>query len=657
MLGDSGPEFGGCSASPQSSTINVMVTRQTRAGSAAAASKSKPQAGGKKQTTSKAAAAAPASATSSNAEALKHMKEVVRMTNPDASEKEVTAKARRLLADMRKAPTEEKDRLQSIQAKSKVMMEEDADGEDDPEVVTADEQPGSGDEEARSTPSEHEPAASKVKGKAVANVESPPKPKPRPRPHKRKADQVSDKADSDAEVVGRAPDGPDKKRTKTQSPGKSAGARRVPSGEHSSPTTSPGSPGKKRVEVVIPMDPPLRNLSKEEQDVADRLRIRSGKKVARVQSEEESEKDQLPDDDASLENWESQTRGVAKNRRHTEDGSGDDSESYQVSDKDPKEDSDQSKAEESGSDIDDDEIIVKSEEKPQPKVKVAKAKAQGKKKGSKASKDEDPYAELDLEPMKSLVQHTQLEFRVYLSLENAWPRKNDKVIDRWDALLMMYDRVISKHKKYRAPKFKERYDELIEIDSIRKEMRRRVYKLAAQFRQEVKQKAKCVVEKEFLSLKVSDVGPNGDRLSSVTRADKLQNALEARIRFLKDGDTFHHGNLKMPDPETIQMITEWFAHMEQLWVAERDAPFHNKAIAEVMARQWWLGQHPEALRPENREHFDINTVPLSSNMIALACSTILVTLDESLKGNITINFNEKTYTPEHDHFKAGIDML
>ena len=47
-------------------------------------------------------------------------------------------------------------------------------------------------------------------------------------------------------------------------------------------------------------------------------------------------------------------------------------------------------------------------------------------------------------------------------------------------------------------------------------------------------------------------------------------------------------------------------------------------IAEVIARQWWLGHNPEALRPENRERFDIDKKPLSSNMIALACSAVSV---------------------------------
>ena len=35
-----------------------------------------------------------------------------------------------------------------------------------------------------------------------------------------------------------------------------------------------------------------------------------------------------------------------------------------------------------------------------------------------------------------------------------------------------------------------------------------------------------------------------------------------------------------------------------------------------------MGPNPEALRKENVELFDINNVPLSSNMIALICSVV-----------------------------------
>lgn len=47
-------------------------------------------------------------------------------------------------------------------------------------------------------------------------------------------------------------------------------------------------------------------------------------------------------------------------------------------------------------------------------------------------------------------------------------------------------------------------------------------------------------------------------------------------------------------------------------------------IADVAAHQWWIGANPEALRKENAERFNINKVPLSSNLIALVCSAVRV---------------------------------
>ena len=92
-------------------------------------------------------------------------------------------------------------------------------------------------------------------------------------------------------------------------------------------------------------------------------------------------------------------------------------------------------------------------------------------------------------------------------------------------------------------------------------------------------------------------------------------------------------------------------------MADTRWPFHGEVIADVAAHQWWMGPNPEALCKENVELFNINSLPLSSNMIALICSAvsssssfslqeqIVVALDEAAKGNATVNFDEKTYAP------------
>ena len=57
-----------------------------------------------------------------------------------------------------------------------------------------------------------------------------------------------------------------------------------------------------------------------------------------------------------------------------------------------------------------------------------------------------------------------------------------------------------------------------------------VFKVSSQYHQEIKQKAKHVVEKDFLHVKVSDWGHDSKRLNAAARAEKLAKATEARIK-------------------------------------------------------------------------------------------------------------------------------
>ncbi|KAH9912832.1 uncharacterized protein B0H18DRAFT_1126742 [Fomitopsis serialis] len=261
-------------------------------------------------------------------------------------------------------------------------------------------------------------------------------------------------------------------------------------------------------------------------------------------------------------------------------------------------------------------------------------------KDTASQSSDDP---LTKEPMKSFLQRAQQELRVYIAVENAWPRKRGQRVEKFDVPQDIIELLVEKNAQYQADDFQETFQELWDNIKTKNRMIKYVYKVAAQVRQELKQKAKRVVEKELLSVKISDVG-----LDAVARNDKLQKAKEARIKYLRNHNTFHYGNIVMPDPDVSP----------ELWDdPELDTPFHSVVIAEIMARQWWLGQHPEALRRENRSRFDINVKPPSSNMIALTCSAVLVAFDEALAGNSTVNFDEKTYAMEHDRLKAGIDKL
>lgn len=75
-----------------------------------------------------------------------------------------------------------------------------------------------------------------------------------------------------------------------------------------------------------------------------------------------------------------------------------------------------------------------------------------------------------------------------------------------------------------------------------------VYKAASQLRQEVKQKAKRAVEKNFLTFKISPYGPDGKKLSTTEMTEQSHKILEARVRFLKEDFKFTHGTLEIPEP-------------------------------------------------------------------------------------------------------------
>ena len=80
-------------------------------------------------------------------------------------------------------------------------------------------------------------------------------------------------------------------------------------------------------------------------------------------------------------------------------------------------------------------------------------------------------------------------------------------------------------------------------------------KAAPQLRQELKQKAKRVVEKEFLSIRLPEVGDDGKPVDAVERNQKVKKARENRIKFLKDNNTFHYGQLVLPDPEVDPSVS------------------------------------------------------------------------------------------------------
>ncbi|KAH9928610.1 uncharacterized protein B0H18DRAFT_953861 [Fomitopsis serialis] len=606
-------------------------------------------------------------------QSLKLMKDVLKVQRPDLAPKELDVMARSMVAAANKKGKAEKDRWDTIQANSAAMIDEEHEG-------NIDMLGESGQDGGESTGEGSEVAVRrKTKGKAKEGASSS-KSRPTAKPRKRKAID-SEKESSDDES---AAEPANKKKPKTNTV-------EIDSPEAAEPeegdTIVLRQPAAEKDEIEEPRGARARkqgqSISNEEKALTDRLgaTTRRAKPVGPVRSvlqggsregvlKRKGGRFNVPLSDAEDPVGSPQPSGEIDSASAGEppatvskvkdgasgsldDGSGDDSSSYQPEVEEHEDASDEDQLDElDGADDLIIQTIDNADSKNKGKAKVQKTSTRTKDVTStqlQDVKDVKDVKELFVkEPVKSFLHKAMQELRVYIALENAWPRLKGTSMEKLTIPInIMNDLQILQ--KYQTDEFQKDFAPLWSDEKIQAKMGRYVYRAAAQIRQELKQKAKRVVEKELLSIKISDTG-----LDVVSRTAKLQKAKEARIRFLKQNNTFHYGNVELPDPGVDPSL----ANLQQLWeTPDLDTPFHSIVIAEVMARQWWVGQHPEALRSENRERFDLDVMPPSSNMIALTCSAILVALDESLKGNSTVAFEEKTYAAEFDRLFAGIEKL
>ncbi|KAH9916706.1 uncharacterized protein B0H18DRAFT_1124116, partial [Fomitopsis serialis] len=683
------------------STAPSRDTRSAPSKSKAAAASKPPSAGSKRTSTSKpvskkgaagstkpAANAATEAAPMTYAERLNLMKNALRPQRPDLTARALDVLARSMVAEASKKGNEEKERLDTIQTNAAAMMAAEHDREHasdempEDEASLEDQSPQASKRKDKTTsPRRRKRKAQQDEENASSDAESSPLHPTRvsPKQRKRKARQDEEMVGSDA---GSSPEQPKKKQKKSQvtndaSPKlvevEESSPVRLKNKQKEAQATKNASPGPDDVmegETTVHRKPVEKEdaVSKDEDRVASLLARNSNKptRTRRVRKVLESSDDEVHGDTDMDElqssdpegKWlplrsSSPTRSTKRPRNQpgklsvqspiNVDDSGDESSSFKPPAEEQDDDSERDGGEERDSD---DGLIVKDVEQHsgrKGKGKVSQKAARAKDAGAKDAASQSSNDPLMKEPIKSFLQRAQQELRVYIAVENAWPRKRGQRVEKFDVPQDIIELLVEKNAQYQTEDFQETYQELWENTKMKNRMIKYVYKVAAQVRQELKQKAKRVVEKEFLSVKISGVG-----LDAVARNDKLQKAKEARIKYLRNQNTFHYGNVVMPDPDVSP----------ELWdEPELDTPFHSVVIAEIMARQWWLGQHPEALRRENRSRFDINVKPPSSNMIALTCSAILVAFDEALAGNTTVNFDEKTYATEHDRLKAGIDRL
>ena len=173
------------------------------------------------------------------------------------------------------------------------------------------------------------------------------------------------------------------------------------------------------------------------------------------------------------------------------------------------------------------------------------------------------------EPMKSFMLRAQHRLRAYIAQVNAWPRKQGNSIEKREVPEAMITQTLHRNSMYQMPEFLAIFNKLwgdlnirdlmIKQVSVRSQgqlqrliiglLWKQVYKAAAQLRQEVKQKAKRSIEKAFLTFSLPQ-NQGSSSAGNASHADEFRRVMDARIKFVRENDLFHHGNVRMPDPST-----------------------------------------------------------------------------------------------------------
>lgn len=69
-----------------------------------------------------------------------------------------------------------------------------------------------------------------------------------------------------------------------------------------------------------------------------------------------------------------------------------------------------------------------------------------------------------------------------------------------------------------------------------------------------------MVEKAFLQFQLPKVDGDGNELSAEAMEERLWQATQARVKWLKQQFAFHHGNLKIPDPTQDPAVCDSHLH-------------------------------------------------------------------------------------------------
>lgn len=132
-------------------------------------------------------------------------------------------------------------------------------------------------------------------------------------------------------------------------------------------------------------------------------------------------------------------------------------------------------------------MIVKMGKSP-PGSKKARKSGGSEKKAAKVKVKEEP-AEIVLEnlksagvskdllnkqPLKSFMQRSQHEFRVYIALENAWPRKRNNIIEKREVPEQIIEMTARKYDVYQTKAFKKLFNKVWKDDELHEQMIKQV---------------------------------------------------------------------------------------------------------------------------------------------------------------------------------------
>ena len=73
---------------------------------------------------------------------------------------------------------------------------------------------------------------------------------------------------------------------------------------------------------------------------------------------------------------------------------------------------------------------------------------------------------LNKDPLKGFMQRAQHEFRVYIALENAWPRKRNNVIEKREVPEQIIEMTSSKYEVYQSKAFKKLFKKVWKDDKM-----------------------------------------------------------------------------------------------------------------------------------------------------------------------------------------------